>query len=172
MVMEAMRLIRRHRLVPRRTIRRALFMNEEMGQSGSKAYFAAHRYERHVAAIECDLGATAPRGFATTLRDAARSALEKRLRPLAKVAPVRLFEECDTSVDTRPLVGRSRNVARERAPEPRYQRELARDAVPGHCHSHRRASREARGHRSVAVAALLALAPAVEWRAADQTSVE
>jgi Iap family predicted aminopeptidase len=60
MVMEAGRLIRSLRQAPRRTVRVVLFMNEENGSMGSKAYAQAHGAEPHVAAIECDSGAARP----------------------------------------------------------------------------------------------------------------
>jgi hypothetical protein len=65
MVMESLRLLRSLDLVPRRTIRGVLFMNEENGLRGGRAYAEAHAGElaRHVAAIESDLGAAAPIGF-------------------------------------------------------------------------------------------------------------
>ena len=64
-VMEAMRLIHVLDLKPRRTIRAVLFMNEENGLAGGKAYAADHRSElaKHVAAIESDSGAARPVGF-------------------------------------------------------------------------------------------------------------
>jgi Iap family predicted aminopeptidase len=60
MVMEAGRLIRSLREPPRRTVRIVLFMNEENGSMGSKAYAAAHGAEPHVAALESDSGAARP----------------------------------------------------------------------------------------------------------------
>jgi carboxypeptidase Q len=50
---------------PRRTIRVVLFANEENGLAGGKAYAAAHAAEldRHVAAIEADLGDGRALGF-------------------------------------------------------------------------------------------------------------
>lgn len=97
MVMETMRLIAQRRDPPRRTIRCVLFMNEELGQHGSRAYFAAHGHEQHVAAIESDLGAGAPIGFSTTLSGDALRALRKR------IAPLQLTTQPSTGVDTRPL---------------------------------------------------------------------
>jgi len=94
MVMEAMRAIGAPQ---KRTLRCVLFMNEELGQSGSRAYFAAHRHERHVAAIESDLGAGAPVAFTTTLRGDA-------LEALRRIAPLPLVEGDDAGVDTRPLI--------------------------------------------------------------------
>ena len=63
---EAMRLIRQLGLRPRRTIRAVLFANEEYGLSGGKAYAAAHAGERHVAALETDLGGGRPRQWGAT----------------------------------------------------------------------------------------------------------
>jgi Zn-dependent M28 family amino/carboxypeptidase len=64
-VMESLRLLRSLGLVPRRTIRGVLFMNEENGLRGARAYAESHAHElgRHVAAIESDLGGARPLGF-------------------------------------------------------------------------------------------------------------
>ncbi len=64
-VIEAARLIRAAGLQPRRTVRVVLFMNEEHGLSGARAYAEAHRGEsgKHVAALEADSGAGRPTGF-------------------------------------------------------------------------------------------------------------
>ena len=59
-VIEAMRLIRDLGVRPARTIRAVLFANEEHGLEGGKAYAQAHKGERHVAAVETDLGAGKP----------------------------------------------------------------------------------------------------------------
>lgn len=48
---------------PRRTIRAVLFTNEEMGLRGGMAYAKEHAAEKHVAAVETDLGAGRPRGW-------------------------------------------------------------------------------------------------------------
>jgi len=63
--MEALRLLKKLGLRPRRTIRAVLFMNEENGNRGGKAYATAHEAElgKHVAAIESDSGAGRPLGF-------------------------------------------------------------------------------------------------------------
>lgn len=55
-VMEAMRRLAALEERPRRTIRAVLFANEERGLHGGRAYDAAHGAERHVAAVETDLG--------------------------------------------------------------------------------------------------------------------
>jgi carboxypeptidase Q len=65
MVMDALRILKALGLIPRRTIRGVLFMNEENGLRGAKAYASDHAAElaRHVAAIESDSGGFSPRGF-------------------------------------------------------------------------------------------------------------
>ena len=71
MAMEAALMLKELGLVPRRTIRVVLFTNEEYGLRGAKEYFAAHGEEKHVAAIESDSGAGAPRGFGVASKDPA-----------------------------------------------------------------------------------------------------
>jgi len=65
-VIEAARLIGALRKRPLRTIRVILFANEENGLAGGKSYAETHAAEldRHVAALEADLGSDAPIGFA------------------------------------------------------------------------------------------------------------
>jgi len=104
MVMETMRLIKQGGFIPKRTIRCVLFMNEEFGLSGGRAYFAAHKSEKHVAAIESDAGAAAPTGFTTTLKGEALAALEKRLAPLKALGAATLDSQAETGADTSQLV--------------------------------------------------------------------
>lgn len=63
--LEVPRLLSALELRPRRTIRVVLFMNEENGLRGAKAYAELHaeELERHVLALESDRGGFAPRGF-------------------------------------------------------------------------------------------------------------
>jgi len=57
---------------PRRTIRCVMFMNEENGLNGGRAYAEVAKEEgiRHIAAIESDAGGFTPRGFGCTAEDA------------------------------------------------------------------------------------------------------
>jgi len=66
--MEALRLLKELGLKPKRTIRCVLFMNEENGLRGGKAYAEAMRPagEKDIAAIETDAGGFAPLGFGAT----------------------------------------------------------------------------------------------------------
>jgi carboxypeptidase Q len=104
MVMETMRLIKQSGLTPKRTIRCVLFMNEEFGLSGARAYFAAHKKEKHAAAIESDSGAAAPVGFTTTLKGDALAALEKQVTALKAIGAATLDSEAETGADTSFLV--------------------------------------------------------------------
>ena len=63
--MDVLQLIKRLNYQPKRTIRCVLFMNEENGLGGGKAYSAASdaANEFHMAAIESDAGGFTPRGF-------------------------------------------------------------------------------------------------------------
>jgi carboxypeptidase Q len=100
MVMETMRLIEQQHLRPRRTIRCVLFMNEENGLNGGRQYWARHKHEKHVAAIETDAGAAAPTGFTTTLKGEALAALEQRTKALAALGADRFQSSPETGADT------------------------------------------------------------------------
>jgi carboxypeptidase Q len=64
-VMEAARVLQSLPVKPRRTVRAVLFMNEENGLRGGRAYRATHQaaMERHVAAVESDSGGGPPRAI-------------------------------------------------------------------------------------------------------------
>ncbi len=83
--MEALSVLRRMGLRPRRTIRVVLWVNEENGGAGAKTYAATHRGElpRHVAAIESDSGVYRPVGLNLEHADpAAQARAAARLRDL------------------------------------------------------------------------------------------
>ena len=104
MVMETMRLIKQLDIKPRRTIRCVLFMNEENGLNGGRAYAAAHKSEKHVAAIESDAGAAAPTGFTTTLKGDALASFELRTEFLTRLKAHRFESTSETGADTSFLV--------------------------------------------------------------------
>ncbi len=70
---EALRVIRKLGLRPRRTIRVVLWTNEENGLRGATAYRDAHQGEidKHVLAIESDNGVFKPSGYSIAGNDAA-----------------------------------------------------------------------------------------------------
>lgn len=78
--MEALNVLRRLNLRPRRTIRVVLWTNEENGLRGAKQYVADHAAELplHVAAIEADSGCFKPRGFSLECHDEDRAAIARR----------------------------------------------------------------------------------------------
>lgn len=89
---EALRLLKRLGLQPRRTIRVVGWTNEENGMRGAQAYRDAHRNEPHVLAIESDGGVFSPQGFGFTGSPAARAivtAIGKLLDPIGagKIGP-------------------------------------------------------------------------------------
>ena len=104
MVMETMRLLNEMKLTPKRTIRCVLFMNEENGLNGGRTYFADHKNEKHVAAIESDAGAAAPTGFRTTLKGDALADLERRAQPLASIGAAHFETTAETGADTSFLI--------------------------------------------------------------------
>ena len=67
--MEALHLIRRLKLKPKRTIRVVLWTNEENGIAGARAYLARHQSETHVAGIESDSGGFSPQGLSIEMQD-------------------------------------------------------------------------------------------------------
>jgi carboxypeptidase Q len=106
MVMETMRLLKEMKVVPRRTIRCVLFMNEENGLAGGKAYAAAHQGElaKHIAAIETDAGVAMPAGYRTTLAGDPLTRFAAELAPLAAASANHLETAKETGADTGPLV--------------------------------------------------------------------
>jgi carboxypeptidase Q len=85
LVIEAARAIKATGLVPRRTIRFALFSGEEQGMYGSWQYVRAHRAEldKIRAEIAFDSGTGRVHGYALSGRRDTRDALEEILKPLA-----------------------------------------------------------------------------------------
>ncbi|MEW6510279.1 MAG: M20/M25/M40 family metallo-hydrolase [Bacteroidota bacterium] len=104
---EALNLLRKAGVRPRRTIRAVLFMNEENGLRGGKAYAAdeARRGERHVAMIESDRGGFVPRGVTT---DSDTSVLGKLLRwqPLFESFGAGRLAAGPSGVDISPMVAK------------------------------------------------------------------
>jgi carboxypeptidase Q len=90
MSMEAVRILARLNLRPRRTIRVVLFTNEENGLRGAKAYGEAHQqeFDKHIAAIESDSGGARPQGFSFSGKDRA-------FATVAQIAPLLLSLKAD-----------------------------------------------------------------------------
>ena len=106
-VMDAARIIASAARAPRRTVRVVLFMNEEMGLSGARAYAQAHAAElgRHVAALEVDSGQGRPAGFGVV--GASGVALMKKIvAPLATVGAANVAEAQEAGADLMPMGGK------------------------------------------------------------------
>ena len=67
--MEALDVIRKLGLKPKRTIRVVLWTNEENGLAGARSYLARHQDEDHVAGIESDSGGFKPQGLSIDMQD-------------------------------------------------------------------------------------------------------
>jgi carboxypeptidase Q len=74
---EAVRLLKRLGLTPRRSIRVVGWVNEENGGRGGSAYRDAHVNEPHSLLIESDAGVFAPLGFGFTGSDSARAIVKQ-----------------------------------------------------------------------------------------------
>lgn len=92
MVMDGLRILKTIGLVPRRTIRAVLYMNEENGLRGGKAYAARHAAElpRHVAAIEADSGGFPPEGFTANVDEEGLLALRSIAEALSPLGATRI----------------------------------------------------------------------------------
>jgi Zn-dependent M28 family amino/carboxypeptidase len=95
MSMEAVNVLRKTHMIPRRTIRVVLFTNEENGLAGGKAYAKEHEAElkNHVAAIEADSGGFKPTGYSTECADkdheaVAAKQLEEIVSLLSSIGPM------------------------------------------------------------------------------------
>ena len=102
---EAVKLLKRLGITPRRTVRVVLFTNEENGLRGGTGYRDAHRSElsKHFAAIESDNGIFAPRGFRFqgTKSAARRAAL---LAPLTRIAGAPKVAPGEGEADVGPII--------------------------------------------------------------------
>ena len=106
-VMDAARIIAGAARAPRRTVRVVLFMNEEMGLSGARAYAQAHAAElgKHVAALEVDSGAGRPAGFGVVGASGV-ALLKKIVAPLATVGAANVAEAPEAGADLMPMGGK------------------------------------------------------------------
>jgi hypothetical protein len=90
---------------PRRTVRVVLFMNEELGLSGARAYAETHRAElaKHVAAMEADSGAGAPFAYRVTGGAPAQNVVQSWLLPFGTLVPQEVGLTDEWGADLLPL---------------------------------------------------------------------
>lgn len=88
---------------PKRTVRAVLFMNEENGVKGGKAYAdsAAAKGEKHILAMESDAGGFSPRGIGLDMSEDKKTFVRKNYAPLFAAMNVYDFslEEGGTDID-------------------------------------------------------------------------
>jgi Iap family predicted aminopeptidase len=91
-VMDTLRILKATGLVPRRTVRAVLFMNEENGLRGSKKYAGDHAAELplHVAAIETDSGGFPFEGFVSNVDERGLEALRGLSTLLSALGPAKI----------------------------------------------------------------------------------
>lgn len=88
--MEAINIIRKLGLKPKRTIRVVLWTNEENGLAGARSYAARHQDDDHVAGIESDSGGFKPQGLSIDLEDENKEqvALQQLMKILKLLEPI------------------------------------------------------------------------------------
>jgi carboxypeptidase Q len=89
---EALNLIKKLGLKPKRTIRVVGWVNEETMGRGALAYRDAHKTEaeNHVLVVESDGGVFAPRSFGFTGSDSARAIMKQIAALLGRVGPIEI----------------------------------------------------------------------------------
>lgn len=94
LVMETPRLLKELGLIPRRTIRVVLFMDEETGLRGARRYakLSEDELRAHVAAIEADTGADDPLGFSVSQGGKALKLVKKWAKMLEPVGANQVIE--------------------------------------------------------------------------------
>jgi hypothetical protein len=104
--LEALRLIKDLGFRPRRTIRVVLFMDEEFGGTGGRAYVLApeRKGERHLVAAESDRGGFVPVGLAVGGRDSEVLAKIASYEDLLKQLGVSFIVHGGGGVDVGPLI--------------------------------------------------------------------
>lgn len=90
--LEALRVMNKLGLKPKRTIRFVLFSGEEQGSQGAKAYVAAHKDElsKFQAVIIHDLGAGKPTGFTVQGHGLWIPFLKQAMQPLASIGVTKI----------------------------------------------------------------------------------
>ncbi len=102
---EAVNLLKKIGVKPKRTIRAVMFMNEENGVRGGRAYpvAAERKGEKHIAALESDAGGHTPRGF-NVKGDSLLLKSVLRWRPLFEMVEAGRITIGYAGVDIDPLV--------------------------------------------------------------------
>jgi len=107
MAMQALTVLRKLGLTPRRTIRVVLFTNEEVAGRGAQGYADRHKDElpRHVAALETDTGGGRPLGLSLPPGKPGLEILRQIAALTAAVGANQASEGGHPGADLRPLEG-------------------------------------------------------------------
>lgn len=89
---------------PRRTIRILWAGAEEVGGNGGEAYFAAHKNEKHVLAMESDFGADRVWRATFTLPDVAQPVADRIATALSPIGVTRSKDPAHGGTDIEPLI--------------------------------------------------------------------
>jgi hypothetical protein len=102
--MDVLRLLKESGIIPKRSIRVVLFMNEENGLRGGRKYaeVAKAKGEKHVFALESDAGGFTPIGFSFDGSDLMLQKIDT-WRPLFKPYLIHYFEKGYSGADISPL---------------------------------------------------------------------
>ncbi len=106
--LEALRVIKDLGLRPKRTIRAVMFMDEEFGGTGGRAYADApeRRGEKHILALESDMGGFLSLGLNVGGADKKKTALIRERLGLFRPLGISYVEGGGGGVDVGPLVAR------------------------------------------------------------------
>ncbi len=106
---EVIRTFKALNIRPKRTIRAVLFMNEENGARGGRAYAdsAAAKKEKHIFAMESDAGGFSPRGIGLDMPEGKKEIVRRDFGPLFAAMNVYDFtlEEGGTDIDPMKKLG-------------------------------------------------------------------
>lgn len=102
---EVIRTLKALNVRPKRSIRAVLFMNEENGARGGRAYAdsAASKKEKHIFAMESDAGGFSPRGIGLDMDETKKSFVRREYGPLFAAMNVHDFSLEEGGVDINPL---------------------------------------------------------------------
>ena len=119
--MDVLRLLQNSGIKPKRTIRVVLFMNEENGLRGGKAYAkeATRKGENHIFALESDSGGFTPRGFTFDGPDYKVDQIFK-WKPLFEPYLIHYFKKGGSGADIGPLKNSANVLAGLRPDSQRY----------------------------------------------------
>ena len=119
--MDVLRLLRESGIIPKRSIRVVLFMNEENGLRGATKYakVAKTKNENHIFALESDAGGFTPRGFSFVANDTNFNHILK-WKPLFKPYLIHYFERGGSGADISPLKTETNVLAGLRPDSQRY----------------------------------------------------